>query len=256
MSCSRSHECIAAYAPGAVIDARIPVVKLSGNLDLSRYAYAEDVAKRRRGPANTKTIFDVGAGDGIMKRPLEAAGFTWFGFDIAAREGIGRWDLGNPCPVQDTAPDLVLWLDVIEHLANPGIALDHIAATMAPGAALLITTPNPRWSRSRLWALQSGYPACFTQADLDSNGHVFPVWPHVLQRMLTERGFTIAEYVTLDGATTWPGAPYSLRYPVRCAVAAMMIALERHDPTACGMSYGVVANLGGSPGARQRTRIA
>lgn len=220
-------------------------MKLSGNLDLSRYAYAEGVAKRKLGAANSKTIFDVGADNGIMKRPLESAGFTWFGFDIAVRDGISRWDLKNPCPIQGVAPDLVLWLDVIEHLANPGIALDHIVATMAPGATLLITTPNPRWSRSRLWALQSGYPVCFTQDDLELNGHVFPVWPHVLERMLTERGFQIAEYVTLDGVTSWPGAPYSLRYPVRCAVAAMMMLLESRDPTARGMSYGVVANLSG-----------
>jgi SAM-dependent methyltransferase len=224
-------------------------MRLSGNLPLSRYAFAEDVAKRRLDAASAKTIFDVGAGDGIMKCRLEAAGFKWFGFDIAARDGIGRWDLGDPCPVQDVAADLVLWLDVIEHLGNPGLALDHIVATMAPGATLVVTTPNPRWSRSRLWALHSGYPACFTQADLDLNGHVFPVWPHILERMLTERGFAIAEYVTLDGATTWPGAPYSLRYPLRCAVAAMMMVLESRDPTACGMSYGVVANLHGAPGA-------
>lgn len=228
-------------------------MKLSGNLELSRYAYAEDVAKRRLGAAHAKTIFDIGAGDGIMKRPLETAGFKWLGFDIAARDGISRWDLDDPCPVQDTAPDFVLCLDVIEHLSNPGIALDHIAATMTPGATLLVTTPNPRWSRSRLWALQSGYPACFTQADLDLNRHVFPVWPHILERMLTDRGFTIAEYVTLDGVTTWPGAPYSLGYPVRCAVAAMMMVLESRDPTACGMSYGVVANLSGPPGAAAST---
>ena len=78
-------------------------MKLTGNLDLSRYAYAEDVARRRLGAANAKTIFDVGAGDAIMRRPLEAAGFTWLGFDIAVRDGISRWDLGNPCPVQDKA---------------------------------------------------------------------------------------------------------------------------------------------------------
>jgi hypothetical protein len=231
-------------------------MKLSGNLELSRYAYAEDVAKRRLGAAGAKTIFDVGAGDGIMKRPLEAAGFKWAGFDIVPRDSISRWDLGHPCPVQGTAPDLVLWLDVIEHLANPGIALDHIVATMAPGATLLVTTPNPRWSRSRLWALHSGYLACFTQADLDLNRHIFPVWPHILERMLTDRGFTISEYVTLDGPTTWPGAPYSLRYPLRCAVATMMMVLERRDPTACGMSYGVVANLNGPPGTLRRALMA
>jgi len=64
------------------------------------------VAKRRLGAAGAKTVFDVGAGDGFMKRRLEAAGFTWFGFDIAARDGIVRWDLGNPCPVQDIAQTL------------------------------------------------------------------------------------------------------------------------------------------------------
>src|ERR1700726_1213803 len=109
-------------------------MKLSANLELSRYAYAEDVAKRGLGAGNAKTIFDVGAGDGILKRPLEAAGFKWVGFDVSARDGISRWDLGHPCPVQDNAPNLVLWLDVIEHLVNPGLALDHIVATMAPGA--------------------------------------------------------------------------------------------------------------------------
>jgi hypothetical protein len=29
----------------------------------------------------------------------------------------------------------------------------------------------------------------------------------------------------------------------------MMMVLESRDPTACGMSYGVVANLHGAPGA-------
>lgn len=218
---------------------------LSGNLALSRYTYAEDAARRRLGASAAKTIFDVGAGDGIMRRPLEAEGFKWFGFDSAARDGVTRWDLANPCPIRDIAPDLVLWLDVIEHLANPGLALDHIVATMTPGATLLITTPNPRWSRSRLWALHSGYLICFTQAALELNSHVFPVWPHILERMLTELGLEVVEYVTLDGATTWPGTPYSLRYPLRCAVAAAMMLLERHDPTARGISYGVVANLRG-----------
>jgi hypothetical protein len=216
---------------------------LTGNLDLSRYGYAADVAKRILGHSASKNIFDVGAGAGTMKGPLESAGFNWLGFDVIARDGINHWDLQRPCPVQNIAPDLVLWLDVIEHLANPGIALDHIAATMPSGAAILVTTPNPRWSRSRLWALLYGYPACFTQSDLDLNGHVFPVWPHVLERMLQDRGFEVAEYVTLDGATGWPGAPYSIRYPLRCAVASIMMVLERCDPSARGMSYGVVAKL-------------
>jgi hypothetical protein len=61
--------------------------------------------------------------------------------------------------------------------------------------------------------------------------------------MLTDRGFEIVEYVTLDGVTAWPKSPYTLRYPVRCALATAMMILERRDATACGMSYGVVAEL-------------
>jgi 2-polyprenyl-3-methyl-5-hydroxy-6-metoxy-1,4-benzoquinol methylase len=214
---------------------------LIGNLDLSRYAFAATVAKRVLGSSPSRIVFDLGAGEGAMREPITEYGFSWFGFDRLPRDGAERWDLSQPCPLRSVKPDLVLCLDVIEHLVNPGIALDHIASVTPSRASLVMTTPNPRWSRSRLWALQSGFMICFTEPDLKGNGHVFPVWPHVLERMLLDRDFEITEYVTLDGATGWPGAPYSLRYPLRCAVAAAMIAIERRDRSACGMSYGIVA---------------
>jgi 2-polyprenyl-3-methyl-5-hydroxy-6-metoxy-1,4-benzoquinol methylase len=219
--------------------ASLKPMHLAANLPLSRYEYAEQVARRMSGA----TVFDVGAGDGIMRQRIERAGCRWLGFDLLARNGVGAWDLHSPCPVVGMSADTVLLLDVIEHLIDPGLALDHITGALLRGGSLLITTPNPRWSRSRLWALRSGYLACFTQSDLDSNGHVFPVWPHVLERMLADRGFEIIEYVTLDGQAKWPKAPYTLRYLYRCAVAAAMMVIERADPTACGMSYGVIAKL-------------
>jgi hypothetical protein len=216
-------------------------VQLTDNLDVSRYEYATAVAERLLANSHAKVVFDVGAGDCLMREPLEARSFIWHGFDIVPRGTADSWDLTQRCPLESAAPSLVLLLDVIEHLANPGAALDQIAAVMGAGTAILITTPNPRWSRSRLWALRTGYPICFTKSDLDDNGHIFPVWPHVLERMLLDRGFKIAEYVTLDGRAVWPGARYSLRYPLRCALAAAMMTIERHDRSACGMSYGVVA---------------
>lgn len=214
-------------------------MRLTGNLSLSRYDYAERVMQRMPGA----TVFDVGAGDGVMQQKAEAAHCRWRGFDRVPQRGMEAWDLHQPCPASGEPADLVLLLDVIEHLTDPGIALTFIAAAMRRGASLLITTPNPRWSRSRMWALRSGYLACFTQSDLDGNGHVFPVWPHVLERMLADRGFEIVEYVTLDGPASWPKTPYSLRFPVRWALAAAMKAVEHGDPTACGMSYGVLARL-------------
>ena len=105
--------------------------------------------------------------------------------------------------------------------------------------------PNPRWSRSRLFSVWSGTPTCFTQDDLDLNHHVFVPWQHVLERLLRDAGFQVAQYATLDGRTTWPGRPFNVRYPLRLALALAMQAIERRDPSACGLSYGLVVRKSG-----------
>ena len=217
---------------------------LNANLDASRYEYGLTVAQRMPPSTGARVVFDIGAGEGSMKQPLETARYQWFGFDLNPRdETIRHWDLTFPCPLLGSAPSLVLCLDVIEHLLNPGLALANIAKVLQPNGGLVITTPNPRWSRSRLWAVLHGNLACFTQQDLEANGHIFPAWPHVLEKMLSDAGFEIVEYVTLDGKTAWPRRPFSLRYPLRCLLSLVMMAIEAFDRSACGMSYGVTARL-------------
>jgi SAM-dependent methyltransferase len=215
---------------------------LKANLKVSRYKYALDVAERTPLLATSGVVFDIGAGEGSMKQSLEAVAYQWFGFDLNPRGQTRHlWDLTSPCPTLSVTPSLILCLDVIEHLLNPGLALANIAHVLQPDGQLLITTPNPRWSRSRLWAVRYGDLACFTQSDLELNGHVFPVWPHILEKMLNDAGFQVIEYVTLDGKTAWPDWSFSLRYPLRCLVALVLMAIEYFDPSSCGMSYGIVA---------------
>lgn len=132
-------------------------------------------------------------------------------------------------------------LDVIEHLVNPGMALANVFEALAPNGMLVLTTPNPRWSRTRLHALLTGYLSNFTLSDLELNHHVFPAWPHILMQMLRSVGFEVEEYVTLDGRTAWPGRPLTLRYPLRCLHASVSMMIERLDPSASGMSYGLIA---------------
>jgi SAM-dependent methyltransferase len=50
-------------------------------------------------------------------------------------------DLGE-LPMPDSCADAVLLLDVIEHLAEPGRALAEAYRVMAPGGALIVTTPH------------------------------------------------------------------------------------------------------------------
>ena len=41
--------------------------------------------------------------------------------------------------------DLILALDVLEHLNRPGVALDNFTRALAPGGRIFLTMPNP-WS--------------------------------------------------------------------------------------------------------------
>lgn len=195
------------------------------------------------GLPDRRTIFDIGAGQCPMREPAVSAGHDWHGFDLAPSEpAVTSWNLNHPCPADEKA-DAVIMLDVIEHLFNVDLALSNIVATMKPGAVLLLTMPNPCWSRSRVHHLAYGNLAAFTQDDLDHNHHVFPVWPHVLQRLLSIHNLTITDYVTLDGRTGWP-KPRSWLWPLLVVEAGLRKVIEKRDPRATGFSYAVVARLG------------
>ena len=220
----------------------------SENLACSRYEYAglllREVAQAKR----AGVVFDIGAGDRGMKPIAEAAGLTWHGFDVSpSNPSVHKWDLVDPCPVQDTKADVVLLLDVIEHLFNPGIAMAHIAQVLKPDGVLIMTMPNPHWSRSRVHHVLHGTLANFTQGDLDHNHHVFPPLRHVMERLLRNSDLAVERYVTLDGNEIgWPKARLSLSYPLLCAEHMGRMWLERMDSSACGMSYALVARPAGA----------
>jgi len=208
------------------------------NLPLSRYEFARLSVEK----LTPKLVVDIGAADGRMKQAIELTGSSWMGFDLAPQSPhVTGWDLLDECPTPNLQADAVLLLDVIEHLANPGVALRRIAEILKPEGHLIMTMPNPRWSRSRIHALISGYPTCFTESDLELNGHMFTPWPHILFHLLSAAGFGVEDYVTIDGWTQWPGRPFGTRYPLRCAHAIANTLIEYFDSSACGMSYGTIS---------------
>lgn len=71
--------------------------------------------------------------------------------------------------------DAIMLVDVIEHVANPGRALDNLVAHLKPGGAVYITTPNPTfvadmaramlgWGPSTYW----DHVACFAPEHLQA----------------------------------------------------------------------------------------
>lgn len=216
------------------------MLKLTENLSLDRYDYALQSLRNVGARLPSKVVFDIGPGNGSMQR-IEQDSFEWQGFDREAWGDVKQWDIAEPGYVPEQRAGGILLLDVIEHVPNPGLALRNISAALLDDGYLVITVPNPSWSGSRIHALFRGYASGFTPLDLEENHHVFIPWPHVLERLLSDAGFQIEEYVTLDGSTTLFRAEGTMFKPLRYLMNLGMILIEHFDPTACGMSLGLLA---------------
>jgi SAM-dependent methyltransferase len=124
--------------------------------------------------AGTRLV-DLGSGDGAFVRLCRERGLDARGFDAA--DGV---DLeADRLPLPEGAADIVTAISVIEHLRSPARFLAEIGRVLAPGGALILVTPNWRYS----W--RSFY---------DDPTHVHPYTPASLRRALVAHGFT-APYV-------------------------------------------------------------
>lgn len=225
-------------------------MQLTANTSLNRFEWAENTARKLIGNyyQNLKPVhYDVGAGQSSLVKQLSNETANGYSFDLFPfDESVQQWDIQKGFPYNHQAADIVTFLEIVEHLNNPWTCIENIAAAMAPGGFLILTTPNPGWGTSRLNLLFKGFLTCFTQSDLDLNHHVFVAWPHIVQKLLTDNGLEIIEYVTLDGPTRLFGGGLKLsqlflQFPARL----IKIIIEKKDPTAMGMSYGIVARKTG-----------
>jgi 2-polyprenyl-3-methyl-5-hydroxy-6-metoxy-1,4-benzoquinol methylase len=114
----------------------------------ARERFVLETLRRSLPPAMRRRILDVGCGDGLMFDRLAEFGDVWGVESDAALVSAdnrhrGRIHLG---PFDATFRPgvhyaLVLMLDVIEHLPDPGGALRHAAALLEPDGILVATIP-------------------------------------------------------------------------------------------------------------------
>jgi len=88
--------------------------------------------------------------------------------------------------------DIVVMLDVIEHIEDPRPVLASIKSILMPGGLLLLTTPNP----ANLFSVTSGYLV----ASSFGPDHVTLFTPQSLQAMLDTSGFTVVRITTYMGS--------------------------------------------------------
>jgi len=218
-------------------------MKPNANLNIDRYTWARETIKKIATATSGAKLFDIGSRDEIFHKYCADLPVTYFGFDRQPlTANIRQWDIENRFPYEDGQADIITFLEVVEHLNNPWISIKNLADTLKPKGYLLLTTPNPAWSNARINLLMKGQLSCFTDNDLDVNHHVFTPWPHIIKKLLSDNGFSIANYVTLDGKTRIFAKPLSpLKFPVQIGFRLTKKLIELSNNGACGMSYAILA---------------
>ena len=121
-----------------------------------------------RSPLEGKTALDVGCGAGLLAEPLARLGARVSGVDAAAelvavaREHAAAQGLEIDYRAGDVQGlegqfDLVTSMEVIEHVADPASFLKALAARLAPGGLLILSTPNATgWSKLMMITIGEG----------------------------------------------------------------------------------------------------
>ena len=180
----------------------------------SRERFLIDAIERLCLPSNAR-ILDVGCGDGLFFPSLERFG-TIEGLEAdgsllkrsinRSRIKVGRLDRTfQPGPVYD----LVVLLDVLEHIENDVEALESAYRSLKPGGRLLLTVPALHW----LWSHHDELNQHFRRYDRIS-----------LKASMVAAGF---EVETLRFFFGWTVAPLILRKWLKPAGSTSL--LETHD---------------------------
>ena len=135
---------------------RFNPVRLGFIRDQALHRFGRDPAQRR--PFEGLALLDIGCGGGLLSEPMSRLGFAVTGVDASERNiGIAAAHAQEAGVTVDyrcaTAEDLlaagqgegfdvVLNMEVIEHVADPGAYLRDCARLIAPGGMMIVATLN------------------------------------------------------------------------------------------------------------------
>lgn len=154
--------------------------------------YAMALRALATAPLHTGVAVDVGAGAGNFTRILAArfervhALDAYRPADLPANTEFHETDLNGSWPLTDSSADLLVALEVIEHLENPRHFFREITRILRPGGCGFVSTPNNHSLSSLLTFFTKGQHRAFQAPSYPA--HITPVLKIDLERMLQENG--------------------------------------------------------------------
>lgn len=172
--------------------------------DLERaYADCHEVALGLVGGTLRGRALDLGAGQGRLSQALAERGFEVTAADINEDQFRARGvrflklNLNRSLPLPAESFDLVMAVEVLEHLEAPRSFVREIYRVLTPGGLAIVSTPNITSIPSRLFFLATGWFDLFVPSrkrlrdplSAEADGHISPVPGWLLRHFFREAGF-------------------------------------------------------------------
>lgn len=176
-------------------------------------------------PPTSERALDLGAGPGAMSERLHSLGLDVLAVDrdeavYQGTQKFFRQDLNDPqfsAAIGPASFDLIVSVEVIEHVESPINFLRNIARLLAPGGRAVITTPNVDSLPARLRFLLGGKIRMMDE--FSDPTHISPIFVDLFRRQfLPKAGLRMADH------KVFPPNGYQL---TRQPVASLLASLSR-----------------------------
>lgn len=197
-------------------------------------------------PAGSR-VLDVGTADGHpVAAALVARGCEVWGVELdpdaaeSAREFCRQVVVGDVEKLDLSAEfaglefDVILCLDVLEHLVEPGAVLQKLTPLLAPSGIIVASIPNVAHAAVRLQLLQGDFT--YTDTGLLDRTHVRFFDRHEVGRLFDDAGLTVLENLAVLRE------PHETEIPVDLeTVAPQTLEQIKQDPDARVFQWVVIA---------------